>query len=107
MRCAVLLVLLFGPAAAVLAVAAEGPIGDRLAAAVAIEADGKPIDLEQCVLVPFVGDIDGDGKPDLLVGTRDKGRLLVYRNVGTAARPRLAAPQWFDDAGPTGRVPGG
>ena len=35
------------------------------------------------------------------------GRLLIYRNVGTRAKPKLGGKQWFDDAVPTGRVPKG
>lgn len=86
--------------------AATGPRGDRLASPVSVEVDGRPLTRGES-LVPFVGDLDGDGRPDLLLGTRADGRLLVYRNVGTRARPRLSGPRWFDDAVPTGRIPAG
>jgi hypothetical protein len=40
---------------------------------------------------PAVGDIDGDGVPEIIVGTggfsSDSGRVLVFRNTGTAAEP--------------------
>ena len=40
---------------------------------------------------PAAGDIDDDGKPEIIVGTggfsSDSGRVLVFRNVGTAAEP--------------------
>ncbi|MBI5102847.1 MAG: VCBS repeat-containing protein [Nitrospirae bacterium] len=40
---------------------------------------------------PAVGDIDNDGRPEVLVGTGgfspDSGRVLVYRNIGTPAGP--------------------
>jgi hypothetical protein len=39
---------------------------------------------------PFVADWDGDGKPDLLVGSGD-GSVWFYRNTGTAKAPKLAA----------------
>jgi hypothetical protein len=85
---------------------AAEPLGDRLAAPVPLEVDGKPL-VSDDGIEPFVGDFDGDGVPDLLMGHGGQGRLLVYRNVGTAAAPRLGGPQWFDDLVPTGRVPKG
>jgi hypothetical protein len=77
-----------------------------------VEVDGQPLVRERGGLFPSVGDFYGDGRLALLLGYGgggifDEGRLLVYRNVGTQARPRLAAPQWFDDTAPTGRVPQG
>ena len=76
---------------------------DRLAPPVAVELDGKP----QESGYPFLGDIDGDGRPDLLVGGDTDGRLRVFRNVGPRGGVRLAAPVWFDETVPTGRVPRG
>jgi hypothetical protein len=108
MRCAVVVSLLVGPVCALLAPAGDRPKGDRLARPVPVEVDGKPLAREGSLLFPFVGDFDGDGRPDLLLGTRDReGRLLVYRNVGSKTSPRLGAPQWFDDTVPTGRIPTG
>lgn len=80
---------------------------DRLAPPVLLEADGKPLVDGGSFGDIFLGDIDGDGRPDLLVGSGPHGRLLVYRNVGTRAAPRLAGPQWFDEQVPTGRTPAG
>jgi hypothetical protein len=87
--------------------ASSGPKGDRLAKPVPLEIDGKRLTSDVHSFVPFVGDLDGDGRQDLLLGTRDKGKLLVYRNVGTKTSPRLVGPKWFDDTVPTGRIPGG
>jgi hypothetical protein len=83
---------------------------DRLAEPVPVEADGQPLTRQRrgyALEYPFVGDIDGDGRPDLLLGDRDHGRLRVFRNVGTCAAPQLAAPVWFDETVPTGKVPKG
>lgn len=75
----------------------------RLAPPVQLEIDGNPLEAGY----PFLGDIDGDGRLELLMGGDPNGRLLVYRNVGDPAAPRLAEPKWFDDWVPTGRIPKG
>jgi|SRR5579863_1076480 len=83
---------------------------DRLAEPVPVEADHQPLVRQRrryALEYPFVGDIDGDGRPDLLLGDRDRGRLRVFRNVGASAAPQLAAPAWFDETVPTGKVPMG
>lgn len=92
-----------------------GPLGAHLALTevrlgkpVPVMADGQPIEWDGGLVLPFVGDFDGDGRQALLLGVwGERGRLLVYRNVGPAARPRLGPPTWFDDAVPTGWIPKG
>ena len=108
-----------GPLLAVAAVvaAADGPGkatkdgpadgGGELLAPVRLEANGKPIDTAIGHAAPFVGDFDGDGVPDLLVGQFGDGLLWVYKNVGTAAAPKLAAGAKFKDGAQDGRVPTG
>ena len=74
---------------------------------VRIEAAGKPIDTAVGHAAPFVGDFDGDGVGDLLVGQFGEGILRIYRNTGTDAKPVLAAGEIFKGESPDGRVPTG
>ncbi len=54
-------------------------------------AGGKPLRVEGDA-GPLVADWDGDGKLDLLVGAGD-GSVSLFRNVGTAKEPKLAAAE--------------
>ena len=57
---------------------------------VPVLVDGKPLDVEQMGhAAPFVGDFDRDGLKDLLVGEFYKGRLRIYRNIGTNKEPQF------------------
>ena len=64
-----------------------------LAAPVTLTAAGQEIDVDGGHAAPFVHDIDGDGKKDLLVGQFEGGILRVYRNEGDG---RLAAPTFLE-----------
>ena len=86
---------------------AEKGLAPYLSPPVRIEADGKPIDTEVGHAAPFVGDFDGDGTPDLLVGQFAEGKLRVYRNVATAREPRFDKFEWFKAGGDFGKVPYG
>jgi hypothetical protein len=57
-------------------------------------------------IFPALGDLDDDGRPDLLVGG-GKGRMRFHRNVGASSRPAFAPPVWFDELCPNGRIPTG
>jgi hypothetical protein len=60
--------------------------------AIRLNADGKPVIAEGGDAGPCVADWDGDGKPDLILGS-GSGKVTWYRNVGTREEPKLAAPQ--------------
>jgi hypothetical protein len=78
-----------------------------LAPPVHVLVGGKPLDVERSGhAAPCVGDL-GDGKPDLLVGQFDGGKLRVYRNTGTARAPKFDSYTYFVAGGQTGRVPVG
>ena len=62
------------------------PLPDDLAYA---ESIGVPDDVGEDS-APALGDLDGDGDLDLLIGTA-QGPILVYLNVGTAQAPRFEA----------------
>jgi FG-GAP repeat len=120
----VFLVLTAAASCVGLGLRAPAATGDaaELAPPVAVKVGGVPIDLAAHAdrdrddnSFPWVGDFDGDGKLDLLVGqhARGKGRggqgghLRIYRNLGTNKEPRLAEPVWFHDKVPTGVIPFG
>jgi hypothetical protein len=85
---------------------AADPAGELLPP-VRLEAAGKPIDTQIGHAAPFVGDFDGDGVRDLLVGQFGDGILWVYRNEGSNARPKLAAGVKFKEGKKDGCVPTG
>lgn len=89
--------------------AADVPAGERardLAAPVRIMAGGESIHVAGYA-APFVGDFDGDGTIDLLVGQMDRGGLRIYRNTGTNARPVFEGFTWFKAGGREACIPSG
>src|SRR5262245_53950361 len=89
-----------------IAFAAAPPRPPELAAPIKILANGKALDVGRSGhAAPFVGDIDGDGLPDLLVGQYHEGRLRVYLNKGKKGAPRFDSWKWFEAGGKPGRVP--
>ncbi len=78
----------------------------KWAAPVRLEADGKairpmagpngsiqgPCEAKWGYSTQTVGDWDGDGLPDLLLNSI-LGKVLWYKNIGTRAKPKLAAGQ--------------
>ncbi len=80
---------------------------DELARPARLEVAGRAIDTGGGHAAPFVGDFDGDGTKDLLVGQFEDGILWIYRNEGANASPRLAPGVRFKDGAEDGRVPTG
>ena len=75
---------------------------------VPIQAGGKALDIErEGHAAPFVGDFYEDGGLCLLVGQFDSGRLRIYRNTGTRAKPRFDSYTWFEAGGKIASVPVG
>jgi FG-GAP repeat len=71
-----------------------------------VEVDGEPLILDDYAAFPALGDLDGDGRQDLLVGD-PRGFLKVYRNVGGPGRLRLTAPVRFGEYCDDERIPTG
>ena len=75
---------------------------------VPIAAAGRPVDVQrEGHAAPFLGDFDGDGVSDLLVGEFHEGRLRVYLNHGSATKPSFGEYFWFKIGVELGRVPTG
>jgi hypothetical protein len=70
--------------------------------------NGKALDVERSGhAAPFVGDIDGDGVPDLLVGQYHNGSLRIYPGKGGSGERKFGDFKWFQASGKEGRVPEG
>lgn len=77
------------------ALAALAAPAQELEAPVRLEAGGKPIDLGKLAAPfghagPALGDVDGDGDRDLLVGDFP-GYFWLFENTGTDAEPKYAS----------------
>jgi hypothetical protein len=65
-----------------------------------LDAAGQPIKVAGDA-APVVADWDGDGRPDLIVGSED-GRVVWFRNAGGAGLPKLEAARTLVGASPVG-----
>ena len=106
LTCTLSLLLATGGVAAAQDARPEG-LDKELAAPFQVEADGKPINVDVAHAAPFYGDFDGDGVKDLLVGQFGEGKLRIYRNLGTNAKPEYEGFEWFMAGGAEGKVPFG
>jgi hypothetical protein len=70
-----------------------------------VRVGGKPLDVERSGhAAPFVGDLDGDGVPDLLVGQFHDGALRIYRGIGGSGERKFGDFQWFKAGGKIARA---
>src|SRR5437867_12208777 len=94
----------------VLLLTATGFAGEsnELLPPVQVQVGGRALDIErQGHAAPFAGDFYEDGGLCLLVGQFNDGRLRVYRNTGTRAKPRFDSYTWFEAGGKIASVPVG
>jgi FG-GAP-like repeat len=76
----------------------------EFAAPVRLKAGGEVIRVESPGFAcPCLADIDGDGKPDLLVGQFNKGRIQVFKGLGGG---EFAKGSWLQANESTAEVPG-
>ena len=88
---------------------AAGRLADDLSPPVQIMAGDKPIDVTIGHAAPFMADMNGDGKRDLLVGQFGDGALRIYMNAGTNDQAKFDEKfEWFTvEGGAKGTVPFG
>jgi hypothetical protein len=80
------------------------PAPVRFEAPVPIRVDDQVLELPDQLAAPALGDFYGHGRKDLLIG-QNRGRLRVLRNIGTDKESKFAAPVWFDEIIPNGKIP--
>lgn len=71
---------------------------------VRLSTGNSPIQLEQPGFAsPAWADMTGDGKPDLLVGQFNSGKIMVYPNMG---KGKLGLGYWMKAGGKVAEIPG-
>ena len=106
-RLLVALGLLVGPAlcgAALVGATGGGTDEFQFERPVRLMADGVPIRVESPgYAFPCLADVDGDGKPDLLVGQFNQGKIQVFKGLGGS---KFAKGTWLQADGKAAEVPG-
>ncbi len=74
---------------------------------VRLKAGDELVDTEVGHAAPYIYDIDGDGKRDLLVGQFGGGKLKIYRNIGSNENPNYEPATFFQTHGEVVSVPTG
>jgi hypothetical protein len=72
-----------------------------------VTAGGQPIKVDIGHAAPIYTDFDGDKLPDLLVGQFGDGKLRIYKNVGTAQKPKFDKFEWFHANGVVAQIDAG
>lgn len=75
-------------------------MGKELNPPVALEAAGKPLQMDLCMIQPRVVRWHPDGRPSLLVGEED-GTVALFENIAPKGQaPRLAAAKYLEQVDP-------
>lgn len=103
------LLLTLGLACCAAAFALQPAAADRtkpaaFAPPVRLTADGHPVRVEAPgYAYPCLADVTGDGKPDLLVGQFNKGKICVYPGLGGG---KFGPGSFLQAEGKVAEVPG-
>ena len=74
---------------------------------VRVTAGAGYVDSEHGHANPLWADIDGDGRPELIVGQFEGGKGRIYRNKGTGKAPKFDDYSWLQAGGTDVKVPYG